>query len=764
MPKLALNNFLGLFTRSGRSGRPAGALDDILNYVLNSKFGKAILRTGYTADISGAITSVDSVTMTTVQNNYKTAAEIPESKYLDVLLGTDAGANKWFFQKPYYHQSATATNSWLKWGESLSSTVSSVSAANSTFVVDSGVATNDYYNGWVLYHSTFAHYLIITDYVGSTKTATLSIAGNAANTVLANGVTVTLARHFHDNVSFAPSFTTQPCVLQQQNGILASGGQGSTVGYKPMFSGYVNRTYFTDVTNASFTYQATYVGEAELKAPSAGNPVGPQAATGPAGDLPSGTWYGMWVLETEDGQRSTPFKHATNNVASAGATDWRQEVRVSQNLDKRYRYLVFFLGNDASDWNRFYYIAKYDLAAATTSFTASTPAYGVTKFYYTRTFTFGNSNWTARGMSLAEYLGTDTYTSSTVSFSFATLIANRLVVAKYYDYSSAVNYNDQIRFSGFGDGVPQYNVLPDISDFTESTIGAGDPAVITGLSKNENYLFIAKTNSVYAIEMTDDPATWILTTIAPNIGCDAPYTLITTPMGVFWAKGGDDIYFWKGGFPIGLAKNWLVDFRALSTSSLNSWYAWYDKSLKSIGIKCDTSDETVWYQAHLDYPIEDVFAWVRHKQQHSIKHVSVRTDGVPFFTNATATYYYDRAATDDAGTAITPFIDTGDYVPDEDALVRVRRWYLNCEQSGATANQLDAQLLVDGTAVGSYTALTKTNTRFNLPAPIAAMGSRMRLKFNTNGTRASLGTSHTIHEIGIEYDAVPYQGDAAVRS
>ena len=121
MPEAKIPKYYGLGTRWGRNLRPLGFLDDVKNFVPNKKTGKLVSRAGYVADLSGTQTDVSGTVALTAWDypfgQPKTAIETPESINIDVIRGTTAGAAKWFMQKPFYHNLATNTNSWLAWGE-----------------------------------------------------------------------------------------------------------------------------------------------------------------------------------------------------------------------------------------------------------------------------------------------------------------------------------------------------------------------------------------------------------------------------------------------------------------------------------------------------------------------------------------------------------------------------------------------------------------------------------------------------------------------
>ena len=442
-------------------------------------------------------------------------------------------------------------------------------------------------------------------------------------------------------------------------------------------------------------------------------------------------------------------------------------------LNPRFRYLNVFLGRTTDTsatslgWDQYFRVLQTDLTTES-NITWTVVASGSSPFTaHDNDKVYNINHWNARGTDLVTYLGTTEYNNSTVSFSYGRIIGDRLLVAKYYDYTTGLNNDTSLRYSGFGDNIAQYNVLPDVADSSESVIVQDDGSAITGLSSFETTLFIAKKGGVYYITVSGEAEDWVLTPIARFVGSDAPYTIVNTPFGVVWAKSGEDIYLWNGKAPIGLTKNWLIDFRALSTANPEQWMGWYNAANKSYNIKCDTSDASLWYEMFFEIPVEDSYAWVKHDAAHNLTHVSTRVDNTVYFTNGTVTYYFS-SATDDGGTSITPYLDTGDYVFDEDSFVRVDRWWLDVsDQAGTPSGDLDAQLFIDGTGVtvggaNPYAGLTKTNTYFNLPAPLT-IGKRVKFQFNNNATPAYLGTAYTINELGFDVTLFGRTGDATIK-
>ena len=129
----------------------------------------------------------------------------------------------------------------------------------------------------------------------------------------------------------------------------------------------------------------------------------------------------------------------------------------------------------------------------------------------------------------------------------------------------------------------------------------------------------------------------------------------------------------------------------------------------------------------------------------------------------------DLTALDDAGTDIAPYFDTGDYTIDERDVGQVQEFYLalNQDASATWTNALDVQILVDGTAVGSYTGITRTKNFLKSLLPLTAIGRRVRFKYNTNATKALYSKSSataqelTFYELGLRGVIRPLLGDAS---
>lgn len=785
--KYQIKRWLGLFTREGRDNLPVGALEDVENLVFNTKSFKPSLRTGYSAGLSGSLADISGDTTITsyrYPRGVHPATEIPSAQNIVVLCGTDGSAGKHYFQRPFWKHGAGTIDStnWLKWGETLSTTIASVDSAAVFQLTAGNNTTDDYYNNFLIYNETRTEYSYVSDYstLGGNRIVT---AYEALPSDWAMGDTVHLYRHFHDNPTFAPSWS-DPIVLKQGNDILASGGQSSTVGNKGIWSGYINKTWFAGAS-LNPSYNGTYVSESEIKTTAGitcdSNVAG--AATVAVDDSVAKRAFSYLVFETHDGQRSNPvslgYDDLTAGSVSMATAALVTRVRVAfSRMNKRIGKIHYFggivdvsSGRESLEWDEIFYLTTSNIITDGADWAVNAP--GAAPGDFSKFFTLDGNAWNSRGEDLATFLGHTEPNRSTVSFSHGIIIGGRLFVSKYYDYNSALSYNDQVNFSPFAsNGVSQWNKLLDIDDQVQTSIEAGDPSTIKGLAHLDGKLFIAKDRGIYFIDITYDPSQWILNTVTREIGCDAPDSVVTTPEGIIWAKKADGIYLWRGGDPIELTRNWRDTYRALTNSeSVPSWWGWYDPYYRSYRMMytADGTTKTTVYEAFLDVTdpaIGNLPIWTKHIMAHNVGQVTVRSDGAVFFsTGAAATYQFSSSATDDAGTGIKPYFKLGTRVIDEHKIFVFQAFNLTVSQSGGTSGQLDISNYVDGNVVGTFTNLTKTASRFSSELPDIDSDGHTRhgynfdFAFNSNATRGVLGTSYTIFDLTIDGYLMERGGD-----
>jgi len=791
MPEFKLNKFLGLCTRTGRDSRPLGSLDDAENVVFNTYTGKASARTGYATDLTSAPTDVSGATALASfrypRGTYP-ATEHPSSgaKDITVLCGTDGSSGKHYFVRPFWNKNNATLDStnWVRLGESdvVAATTPFPNVVNAIEFTGLASATADYYNGWICFNSTRSEYLFVTD--SHSTSNVLTFLEDVPSDWLV-GDSYTLYRYFHDDPTFSPSWT-DPCTVKVNANFVVGGGQGTTDGYKPVvFYPSINKTFFSGASRTP-SYNQSFAAELEIK--NDGSGIEPQAAAAANVTTPVDSSYlqrgfDYFVVETDDGQLGLPIFNATNygDMSSASLDGLQTELRINfPRLDKRARYIHHFSGVAATssgrttlEYEEIFFIETFDLTGTGWTYQNSGTAPG----YYNRTVELNGDKWASRGVALHTFLGHTEPDRATASFSYADVASGRLFVAKLYDYTASINLNDHFEFSPIAsNGVFQYSKITGLADQTQSVIDAGDPAVIQAIKAWDNRLIILKNTSSFFIDITYDPTLWILNTISKQVGCDAPDSVVVTPFGIIWAKSADGVYLWRNGDPIELSRNWrtsssiLTGFRSLTTTYASSWQGWYDAYYRSYRLMytANGTTKTTVYESFLDGQDPDLGGlpiWTKHVFANNVGHVLARSDNTVFFsTDAAASYSFSTSATD-ASTAITPMIDTGDYVLSERHLTRLSKWWLTNEQSGSTAGTLDVTIYVDGNSIGTYTGLTKTKTFLSAGIPIVgAFGSRIRFKFNSNASKASWATSFTLDEIGLDYEFVERGGDAETQT
>lgn len=148
----------------------------------------------------------------------------PSEEAVTLVYGTLSGADK-LYVRPYLNSGGTWTDAWLelteKEGNYTDSVISGVTLQSNSLLS----STNDYYNGWIVYCVTSDRgSAVVTDYVGSTKTLTLSWAIPS----MASGNTFFLVRNpvYNTNGTILFNPSSNGCqFLQRGNSIdIVTGG------------------------------------------------------------------------------------------------------------------------------------------------------------------------------------------------------------------------------------------------------------------------------------------------------------------------------------------------------------------------------------------------------------------------------------------------------------------------------------------------------------------------------------------------------------
>jgi len=811
-----IRRFMGLYTKPGRDHAPLGALEDVRNLEPNVKTGALTLRKGSSAYASAFVDASAAVTLTQIDRFFPLSTEVPEASDVDVVLGQTSGSVKHVFQKPFW-QDGSKVSSYMDWNETYSDVVDETFAPEnfprSTFTMTEGAGYGtDYFKGWgcIIGDITNRPY-IVTAYNTSNGEVTVF---PQLSTAVNNPDTVRLFRFplkeyasngdFTDPpVSYSTTSGKPPVCLQQGQAVLFSGGQSSSDSHRFLWSGYIDRTWLLNATNkeagvriARTEVTWAHVTKGLADAFTVGNPSATNEDTNP---LPTGNWFLKVVPATDDGIMGLPISPSTPNVLVGTGGDATQELSATLTLklpvfNKRVRYLHILLGKAGGladttiGWSDLYVVKTLDLEDGTgwTYNESATTTLGT----YTYALTLDSNDWNnaEEKTKLDLYLGTDEPTGIEISASVAEFASGRLFVAKYYDHTAGIEYNDQIRYSQFaGNGIGQVNFLGDIDQYSQSTIELGDATSIQGLKKWEDKLFVIKDTSCYYIGLTDDSSTWQVITISPHIGIGtAMRTLTATPYGVMWCNPGDDVYLWDGGVPVAQTQDtWRETFKALTTPA--TWTGWYSTAKKCFSFFSPTTD--FWYSMFFETPVaEGIFPWFKFNiptnwygevDQDIVNSVDdfcgVR-EGVEYFiynytndvmaVNDRIGYLSTSATTDVGGLGIVPYLKTAEMYIDEVMLTKVHHFWVANYNTGLSET-FGVRITLDSTTQ-TYSHATTLVTLIRRGVLHESQNCRkVQLELNYGATTATLPATFTafeIHQIGFEYELLPFVGDKTITS
>lgn len=295
MPHFEINNLIPVVKDVGNGKQPLGTLFETINLVPNKKTGSLVSRNGYQAALvapSGLVTL----------DKYLTAPVThPSSIDCHVYFFQAAGAVKHIAVKPFFHNGSSAgadNNGWVDIADKLNlslnlADVTINASPTNTFVLANAVSyslstTTSYYKNWILWVTTSVMGVtsstpfMIEAYsvTAGTATFTLDTVVNIISSATLDKTQITacsLQRYFHydkyyqsgvdQSAPFSPSYTTNPAGYYTDTAIRFSGGAGSTAGYKNLWYGYIDRTFFNSVSANKYRFQGTYCEQAEVFKP-----------------------------------------------------------------------------------------------------------------------------------------------------------------------------------------------------------------------------------------------------------------------------------------------------------------------------------------------------------------------------------------------------------------------------------------------------------------------------------------------------------------
>jgi len=660
-------------------------------------------------------------------------------------------------------------------------------------------ASNDYYNGWRIdfYDDStgFTEYAYVKDYGVSADTATITLLDDVGSsylawTVYASGDTLTLRRWFHSQANFIPDFGTVPGKPYESQGVVRGcGGAVSTANYEPFWVGYINRTFFNGVTGGSLTYQGTYADILEARPFmdfEGTNGIAAQAlityastASDAAKDFTTSAIYQVgYTLEYDGYQESRIFGSYGPGTAGTNYIRFKLAVRFAT-MSKRVTAINIYARQVVSGvTGEFYHIRRIDIVdvpsaeAAMWAFQAANmPSSGdetVRGYFTVNGETSGNTiaqltgpDWESKGQSYFDRTGRNEEISTyadrhIVAWQYTEVLAGRRFFGRFYDYDSAELVTDFVRFTGFGLGVPNYDIIPSDRLNYEFEVATGDPGSINGLMSDKGFLYTFKDDSVHSTYINDDPNTWVHQVVSNQDGLYATKSLVRLPDGGICFADSDHykLLYNQRIIPLTL----LIRDTYYGLSGKASIISWYDKI---DGAVCFTNGvDSTGYTHYRGYKNSNGMAWYKIVLPSTDypEFIGTQRDESIIFTNGTLgnLFKWSRTAYKFGAGLIIPYLKTNDEVVDEQAHVLLDKIVLT-KSGNASAGTLQTRVYVDTVLSQSFTSEDKGAESLyqKLSALSARQGRRIQVEYNYHATGESLATGKlALHGIDIYGDVI----------
>lgn len=538
---------------------------------------------------------------------------VPSEQNVTLLHGTLSGTHK-LYVKPYLSSAGAWVDSWLDLTEA-ERDMTADATTSTTAIVDAALASSvdDYYNGWIVHNATRTASAIVTDYVGSTKTLTLSwaIASQAA------GDTYHLMRNpvwdTNGNYLFVP---TECRYLQRVNAIEIVTGGNKDYTISPYSTDLIltiqNGYQAFDDTDLNFT--GFYLTRKHCDMiPSADSEITLNFDTKTADEtgLPQPKYYGIMLVPVYDGfqiGRKDQFVYGIIGIASAdrvivldvsiryGFTSALPVSLALPNKDIKYQ------GTTSSAWggsppqpteNFLIFdrrITGIEVYICDTQSGIFDPKYLFVDWFYVKTLEVNDTAWSGTGITYTQQIRIDgdDYANATQSYqtraahssenihanaSFIESVAGK---AFYADVFLDIRRIDFVQFSpNRFDELNMPDVIPHVNNVNATLYGI--PKII-GISDGGTSLIVYGTNRIFELNVDSLVATSSYVERGP-VSANG----IISINGINYFAARDDIYayFPSGGNRFGavksLARGYLREtWRAITESDREAAALGYD--------------------------------------------------------------------------------------------------------------------------------------------------------------------------------------------
>jgi hypothetical protein len=347
------------------------------------------------------------------------------------------------------------------------------------------------------------------------------------------------------------------------------------------------------------------------------------------------------------------------------------------------------------------------------------------------------TDWEGKGGTYYERTGRNenqyyTVVHNIINWQYTETLAGRRFFGYFYDQTDGTTITDWIRFTPFGQGIPNYDVIPSDRLNFEFEAASGDPGSVKGLISDKGYLYVFKDSSIRSSYINDNPETWVHNDVSNQDGLYSSKSLVRLPDGgVCFA----DVDHFK------LVYNQRVV--SLTDFIKNTYYgltgkadiiSWYDKI---DGAVCFTNGvDSTFYTHYRGYKTSEGMAWYKIvlPSPEYPEFVGIDRVGSVIFTNGgvfPGMFKWSRTAYDFAGSRIAPYLKTNVTIPDESAHVLVDKYILT-KSGNASAGVLNTRIYLEGTVTQSFVNADKAKKTLYqiLGADSVRQGRRIQIEYN----------------------------------
>lgn len=325
-PLLTIRQFWYCDSVRAIKSRIAGACRTLRNLAPNLADGERVRRGFASYTTVTAPTGMELLKVVPIQS--------PSQEDVHVWFASDSG-QKVYVNPTWKAGAKDTTNILINETKTFTGVGGSVSTVTLTITGSDALTlsqVNDYYNNWRMTNTTLSYSALVVDYSYSSAaagTSVFTLLENVATFSWVHTNTYALYRNFHNNPTFAPTYSTSlstPPQASSDNSIVKfSGGCVAGTGYRGIhYTPLLKRAFFPTVTSKTFSFNDSYVSERQLKALTKAeiSPLGAYIVTMDNGLLTDRTYWLAFAPVYDGFQIGELTEYNASTDYASGGTGW----------------------------------------------------------------------------------------------------------------------------------------------------------------------------------------------------------------------------------------------------------------------------------------------------------------------------------------------------------------------------------------------------------------------------------------------------------